>query len=283
MQAILEEVQEGTAVHERLALVVAGLAEAEAKLGDQRGEEGGPAHFDMYDGDSQCEGWQEEHHSATDGPEGTTRPEATGGEQRNGKPVAEWRPEGPGRWARASASNGGIQQLRPNGPASADGQCLGRDAGDGALGKGRSQDGVDTMGDNGTTEAGKGGAVPGDRDGESGERAGKHRRRRSEEESTEEARIAADARSAEELHRQLQVASAVQEQSYREGGGGFGSEAALSVAAQKFVLDVQKAQAQANEMGVTARAQDGRSLLELSPAELRQWTDEHLDGSGMRD
>ncbi len=95
--------------------------------------------------------------------------------------------------------------------------------------------------------------------------------------------MAADARRAEELHRQLQIASAAQEQSYREGGGGFGSEAALSVAAQRFVLDVQRAQAQASEMGVEARAEDGRSLLELSPAELRQWMDVHLDGDGMRD
>ncbi len=125
--------------------------------------------------------------------------------------------------------------------------------------------------------------MPGDRDGDSGERAGKHRRRRSDADSAEEARTAADAKRAEELQRQLQIATAAQEQSYREGGGGFGSEAALSVAAQKFVLDVQRAQAQANEMGVTARSQEGRSLLELSPAELRQWTDEHLNGDGMCD
>ncbi len=102
-------------------------------------------------------------------------------------------------------------------------------------------------------------------------------------ESAEEARLAADAKRAEELHRQLQIASAAQEQSYREGGGGFGSEAALSVAAQKFVLDVQRAQAQANEMGVEPRARDGRPLLQLSPAELRQWCDEHLEGDGMQE
>ncbi len=99
----------------------------------------------------------------------------------------------------------------------------------------------------------------------------------------DDARKAADAKRAEELHRQLQIASAAQEQSYREGGGGFGSEAALSAAAQKFVLDVQRAQAQANEMGIEARAQDGRSLLQLSPAELRQWMEVHLEGDGMRD
>jgi hypothetical protein len=53
------------------------------------------------------------------------------------------------------------------------------------------------------------------------------------------------------------------------------------MAAQSFVLEVQRAQAQAGEMGVEARAQDGRSLLELSPAELRQWVQDNLEDGAM--
>ncbi len=94
--------------------------------------------------------------------------------------------------------------------------------------------------------------------------------------------MATDARRAEELQRQLESATAAQELSYSQGKGGFGSEAALSVAAQGFVLEVQRAQARANEMGVEPRAQDGRTLLELAPAELSLWIQENLEGDEAR-
>ncbi len=58
---------------------------------------------------------------------------------------------------------------------------------------------------------------------------------------------------------------------------------ALSLAAQKFALDVQRAQAQAGELGIEPRAEDGRTLLELSPAELKQWVEDHLEEDDMRD
>ncbi len=112
-------------------------------------------------------------------------------------------------------------------------------------------------------------------------RAGKHRRRQSEDEAREEDRAASDARRAQELRRQLEYASAAQEQSFKEGHGGFGSEVALSLAAQKFVLDVQRAQAQASEMGVEPRAGDGRTLLQLSPAELQQWVVDNLESDAV--
>jgi hypothetical protein len=112
-------------------------------------------------------------------------------------------------------------------------------------------------------------------------RAGKHRRRQTETEAKEEERNASDARRAQELRRQLEQATAAQEQSYRDGNGGFGSEAALSMAAQSFVLEVQRAQAQASELGIEPRAQDGRYLLQLSPAELKQWIQDNLDNDAM--
>ncbi len=120
-------------------------------------------------------------------------------------------------------------------------------------------------------------------DASEGERAGKHRRRQSDDEARAEERSASDARRARELQRNLENAAAAQAMSYAQGTGGFGSEAALSMAAQTFVLEVQRAQAQANELGIVARAEDGRALLELSPAELQRWVQENLDEAGMHD
>ncbi len=283
MQAILEEVQEGTRVHERLVLLVAGLAEAEAKLGGQEGGDG-PTHYDLYDDDSQDAEWQEDDQPMAVEPECGRQRGEKGGGQRSGGPAAEWRAEGT-RWMRASTLDREARQhspLRPTNEAAAtsttDGRATDQIGGASVTDKDGAQMDTPAYDGNGAAATGGEGTGAEERDEESGERAGKHRRRQSEAESAEEARKAADARRAEELHRQLQIASAAQERSYREGGGGFGSEAALSAAAQKFVLDVQRAQAQAHEMGIEAIAEDGRTLLQLSPAELRQWTDEHLEG-----
>ncbi len=282
MQAILEEVQEGSAVHERLALLVAGLADAEAKLGAAR-EEDGPPHYDIWDGDSHDEGWQEGHHSTTEGTGGREQDRGSGDDNGNARPAAEWRSEGPGRWSRADAARKGAQQAQSSGAAASAETSPNQDAGSGKGGGRRRQEDAPASADNGTSPSGKGmGHGSGDDDGT--ERAGKHRRRQTDAEDKEDARAAADAKRAEELHRQLQMATAVQEQSYREGGGGFGSEAALSAAAQKFVHDVQRAQAQAHELGVEPCAEDGRALLQLSPTELRQWVEKHLErDDGMRD
>ncbi len=261
MQAILEDVQEGTAVHQRLTLLVAGLADAEARLGMHQ-EEDGPAHYEMYDDDSQYGEGQDGHLSTTDEMEEEgTQGKGTGddhGDVRHAHATG-WKPEGPSRWTRADAPRREARTSVHGAAAATGGRPNRRDAGE-------------------DLEQGGAGTRPtGD---EGGERAGKHRRRQTEEETAEDARAAEDARRAEELHRQLQIASAAQERSYREGSGGFGSEAALSTAAQRFVLEVQRAQAQAHEQGVEPCADDGRSLLELSPAELRQWMEEHLEGGG---
>ncbi len=149
-----------------------------------------------------------------------------------------------------------------------------RDAGGGPSDQGGS--------DGGVPAAGGGAAAPNGSDGDEGTRAGKYRRRCSAEEIKESERAESDARRARELQRQLEQATTAQQQSYDEGRGGFGSEVALSVAAQRFVLDVQRAQAQAGEMGIEPRSSDGRTLLELSPAELKQWVDDNLDGDEMQ-
>ncbi len=282
MQAILEEVQEGSAVHERLALLVAGLADAEAKLGEQRDVDG-PARYDLYDDDSLYDGWQEGHQPTAEAAGGAAQDEDPRDDQGRARPAAEWRPEGPGRWSRADAGRRGALQAQAKGRATTGESPLNQGMEGEAGGRGLRQSDTPANAD-GEAASSRRGAGPEEEDDDGGRRAGKHRRRQTDAEAMEAARAAEDARRAEELHRHLQAATAAQEQSYREGSGGFGSEAALSAAAQKFVLDVQKAQAQAHEMGVEARAEDGRALLQLSPAELRQWTEKNLEGGdGMRD
>ncbi len=110
-----------------------------------------------------------------------------------------------------------------------------------------------------------------DEDAQNGERSAKHRRRRSEAEAREEQ----DARRAQELHRQQSQAAAAQRESYEAGAGGFGSDAALSFAAQKFVQEVQEAQRRAKAKGIDP-SKDGKDLLQLSPMELQEWVDSNL-------
>ncbi len=264
LHAILESMQEGTDVHGRMALVLADLADAETRLcpsGD--GDEA--ERFYMYDGDTADDDWgDDEPRGADTYGESGHRDEETEGRQCRGR-TTEWRAEGPGRWTRA---NGGGAAQAANGADYTQGTRE-RAGANGNSGDTK-DDGTGTQGAEGNDEA-------------TGERSGKHRRRQTAAERSEEERKATDARRAQELQEQLQSATAAQQQSYQEGAGGFGSQVALSWAAQKFVLDVQRAQAQAGEMGVEPTAEDGRSLLQLSPMELQQWREKYLDESSMHD
>ncbi len=277
MQAILEEIQEGSDLHGRLALVVAELADAETRLGTAQGDDRA-ARFDMWEGDSQDGDWgtqeQVQHGSA----EADHQWEGSGNGQCSGRP-AGWKPEGPGRWTRACNPGGGRQASRP----STEG-LGGTQTSDGAPNVQREEGGrTFTGGSKGTAGEGTTSRGEGDHDDEAATRSAKHRRKQTDVEVEEEERKASDMQRALELHAQVERASAAQEKSYQEGTGGFGSEVALSMAAQSFVLDVQRAQAQASEMGIEPRSADGRTLLQLSPAELRQWVQQNLEDDGMRD
>ncbi len=111
----------------------------------------------------------------------------------------------------------------------------------------------------------------GDDEGEAREQAAKHRRRR----TAAEARQEMDAKRAMDLLQEQQAAMAAQVQSHQAGAGGFGSEAALSMAAQKFVHEVRQAEARAARKGIEPK-HEGRALLELSPMELQQWVQDNL-------
>ncbi len=277
MQAILEVVPEGSDLHGRLALFAAGLADAEARLGDQQGDEG-PTRYQMGDDDSQQEEWEDDYQGTASG-DGSQGNEP-GTNCQDGRP-AGWRPEGPGRWTRTSAPRRCGRQTHPGEAAAAEARPPSGSNGAGNGGSADNGRGKPGWTSDEAAAMATGGATDMAAEGGDETRAGKHRRRQTEAEARDEERVASDARRAQELRWQLEQASAAQERSYRDGNGGFGSEAALSMAAQSFVLEVQRAQAQAGEMGVEARAQDGRSLLELSPAELRQWVQDNLEDDAM--
>ncbi len=283
LQAILEEMQGGTALHERLTLVAAGLADAERHLDDGDNVDG-VQRFDLYDDDPWDEGWGDEG-AGDDGDAMGTPPgqEDAGGSSRDGRP-AEWKPEGPGRWSRRGpgdevrtgqggeakggagtpASSGVVQPAAPSvGGATGSGHGTGGDISNGA-GKGRQSDGAT---DDGRADVGQ-----------QGERSAKLRKCQTEAEAREEA----DAKCALELHQQIQQAAAAQKESFEAGKGGFGSDIALSLAAQKFVQEVQAAQAKAKARGIEPRA-GGRDLIQLTPLELQAWVSENsLDEGGAR-
>ncbi len=228
--------------------------------------------YHMGDDDTQDD-WSE---GARDDADGRKDQEQCPREEGCGGNPTGWKPEGAGRWTRTGAQGAGDQQPRLG--AAAEGKTRGPTQEGGGRGTGEAGATAD-----GSTPRTASAAEGEDAEGGDTTRAGKHRRRQTAAEAEREERAASDGRRAEELRRQLERASAVQEQSYQYGKGGFGSEAALSEAARGFVLQVQRTQAQASEMGVEPVTCDGRTLLELSPAELAQWEQDNLGDDQMRD
>jgi ParB-like chromosome segregation protein Spo0J len=112
-------------------------------------------------------------------------------------------------------------------------------------------------------------------DAQPAERSAKHRRCRDDAEDRQEE----DARRARELHQQHQQAEAAQRESFEAGKGGFGSDVALSLAAQRFVLEVQEARTKAMAKGIDPHV-NGKDLIQLTPAELQAWVQEKLGDAG---
>ncbi len=282
VQSIMEYADGNPELLERLSLLAAGLVDAETRL---EGESDAPETetFNMAEGDSDSGNWGDTvRDSGNSGGERCAQVKGgadTGG--CKGKP-SEWRSDGPGRWSRAAAA--GKAGSASAGAAAQAAQAAQAEAGattsklEGALGTGgatgakHAETGEETQGqgrgkgENGTASDGEDGGPP------------RSRRRKSDESASHEAREAADRRRAEELHAQQSAAAAAQVESFNAGEGGFGSQAALSLAAQRFVGEVQSAQRRATKRGVEAKAEDGRSLLELTPMELQEWVGKNLDG-----
>jgi hypothetical protein len=274
VQSIMEHVEGNPEILERLSVLAAGLVDAEARL-DVHHYANAAQTFDISQGDVE---------EGTNGKGGTAKASmGAGGEPRGkgdaaqsagtGKP-AEWRPEGPGRWTRSAAAGkaGGGAATVGQREAAACPRTQSQDRNEqGEVGDHHRDDHAGAA----STERGSD-IVNGDSGDDGGDGPAKHRRMETEEESRQAAREAADRRRAEELRAQQDAATEAQVRSYEAGAGGFGSETALSVAAQRYVQEVQLAQRRAARMGIPAKSRDGRDLIELSPMELRKWIDEHL-------
>ncbi len=247
--------------------------------------------FDIGDDELGGDGWAAKQGDGAGAQGGTDPTRRIGQESKS----AEWKPEGPGRWARArpgvqstdaAAATAGHEAvavgLAPTGTTSQDAGARNK-RGAGAPPAEAAQQQQRPQQQQGVNSVGNVGAAPptppcaGDADGDDADasestRAGKHRRQRTEAELREEA----DRKRAAELLQQEQLAVAAQRASHEAGAGGFGSHTALSMAAQRFVTEVQKATEQAHKAGVEPRTRDGRELLELTPLELNEWVTEYL-------
>ncbi len=274
VQAIMEHAEGNPELLEKLSLLAAGLVDAETRL------EGGPnapatETFDMAEGDSDGGNWGNTARD-TGSKGGAGCPQGKGVADTGGSKgkSSEWRSDGPGRWSRAAAAGkagnasaetatqaaaaGMAPQIKgASGTGGAAAATL-QGAGDGAIGQDCG------TGDDGAASDKEDGGPP------------RSRRRKSDEGTSSEAREAADRKRAEELHAQQSAAAAAQVESFNAGAGGFGSQAALSLAAQRFVGEVQSAQERAAKRGIEPKAGDGRSLLELTPMELQKWVEENL-------
>ncbi len=302
VQEIIEHVEGNPEIVARLAMLADGLDEAEKYLGADQAE-GGAEKFDIGGDESAGEDAAATGTTGEQGGRNQSGPGARASEGKGAGKASEWKPEGAGRWTRKAAtgeaqpqgSSGHVQTGgRPTtgGPgdmaASAASGNLAR-AGEApakgiehhvpAMG-GAATGAMDTGTSGGTSSSGGNGGglghprattVDDDDEPECREQEAKHRRRR----TAEEARQESDARRAMDLLREQQAAMEVQVQSHQAGAGGFGSEMALSMAAQKFVHEVRRAEARAEKKGIKP-LHEGKALLEVSPMELQQWVQANL-------
>ncbi len=253
LQTIIEHVAGNPEVVDRLSVLAAGLAEAEGRLETSISDR--TQTFDLAGDDGPTEDGNCDNRGLGWPGGGAGR---GGGDDGSTTRAVGWKPEGQGRWARAAAA----QQTPSGGGTSASSGT--------ARATGEEEPQAKSDGDH---EDEKG----------PGESPAKSRKCNDASEQQAEARAAADRQRALELLQQQKAAEEAQLASYNHGQGGFGSQAALSLAAQKFVLEVRRVEARAAKRGIEAKHDDGRQLLELSPMELDEWAsakladdDEHL-------
>ncbi len=247
VQALLEHVQGNPEIEERLASIAAGLQSAGHELGSAQA--GAAERFDIGTGDA-WDAWDQQwddgcEHAADDTQMGDAADDRDG--RAKGGTVG-WRPEGAGRWSKASTGQEGTApatELR-NGKGA---NYANNSGGGGPTAAAGSIDAAPTSTGNGNK---RGAEEPVDAKGAV--------RQKTDAEAREEA----DRRRAAELQQQQQQAIAAQQASHEAGAGGFGSETAQSVAAQHFVAEVCKAVERARKVGVVPRA-EGKELVELTP------------------
>ncbi len=301
MQEIIEHVEGNPEIVAKLSMLADDLDEAERRLGTSQVGEGA----EEYDigGDESADEDGGKGKPRNPGGRNVQRQGGGASEGRGAGKATEWKPEGAGRWTRRTvgeeaqpqgkgvqAQNGGLPTLGEAGatttpvlsePLARTGVALPKGKGTSTATAGPAATGATAAGPSGgaSGSAGSGGdqghprAPAGDDDDEPEcrEQEAKHRRRR----TAEEARKEMDARKAMDLLQEQQAAMAAQVQSHQAGAGGFGSEAALSMAAQRFVHEVRQAEARAAKKGIDPR-HEGKALLEVSPMELQRWIQANL-------
>ncbi len=274
LQSIMEHVEGNPEILDKLSLLAAGLVDAETRLGD-RPTDATAQTFDIADGDSEGGNGRDTAQAAM-GKGGASSTQACGKADHGGGKgkTAEWRAEGPGRWTRAATASGASEATTRSVQQSTSTETPPH-VGEGPRAGGLvdAERGAAGAGDQGLASGS--GDAQADTDEEQG-KPPRHRRRRIDEDAMAEAREASDRKRAEQLHAQQAAAAAAQIESFNAGAGGFGSEAALSLAAQKFVVEVQTAQRRAARQGVEPKADDGRTLLQLAPMELQKWVEAKL-------
>ncbi len=279
VQAIMEYADGNPELLEKLSLLAAGLVDAEARLEGEANTSAAET-YDIAEGDSDggCWGGTAQDKGTKGGEAGCAHGKGGTGQGGPKGRTAEWRPDGPGRWSRAGASGKtGLATAETDAQAEA-GAAAPQPKGTPGAGEAATEGHQRPI--KGGNEHGRGqGDDAGADDGLEDGGPPRSRRRKSDEGASGEAREAEDRRRAQELHAQQSAAAAAQVESFNAGEGGFGSQAALSLAAQRFVGEVQNAQERAAKRGIEAKAADGRSLLELTPMELQEWVGKNLDGS----
>ncbi len=254
LQSLLEHLQGNPEVEERLASMAASMQCAGQELSAARSE--AAQAFDIGDDDEWDQGWGDHVGRTRDADKGDTN--AQGGKPNGG--TSCWRPEGPGRWARASNAQG-------KGPATATGP-QGAHSTEDASGSGN----MAAAAAEGSAGAAPGTPGTGNKRGAEGSTDDKCvMRQRTDGESREET----DRKRAAELLQRQQEAIAAQQASHEAGEGGFGSATAQALAAQQFVADACKAVGQARKLGIEPRS-NGKELVELTPMDLRQWMADNL-------
>ncbi len=301
VQELIEHVEGNPEIVARLSMLADGLDEAEKHLGAAQADEGAER-FDIGGDESTDENGGK---GTASGP-GCRNRRGQGAMASEGKGAgrtSEWKPEGAGRWTRRTATDeaqpqgrggqaqtggrpttgggGGTTTSPTSGPLARAGGAPAKGKEHDALTAGGATTGITATGTSGEASGsgGSGGGlghprtpiVDDDDEPECREQEAKHRRRR----TAEEARQESDAKRAMDLLREQQAAMEVQVQSHQAGAGGFGSEMALSMAAQKFVHEVRRAETRAKRKGIEPQ-HEGKALLEISPMELQQWVQTNL-------
>ncbi len=258
---------------QRINLVLARVAQLQCELAPNGATDDGAERYDIADDDeaSDDSNWTDTLEQCDgDGQTATAASDGGAGERTivTGDGNVLWCKDGSGKWTRNSRGNACGR------PADANGESSSGAVGGAACG-GTCQGSQTPTPENSAPSGAD--RSRGDDDGDAPR--GKHRRRQAEKDSNDAMSAVADTRRGLELLQQQETIAKLQQESYANGQGGLGSEAAIQAAAQKLVLRVAEVEAKAAQKGIAAVSEDNKPLITLAPAHLEQWVCKHLGGA----